>query len=527
MDLFAGPGGLAEGFSSVRDAEGQRPFSISLSVECEPSAHSTLTLRAFCRQFPDGGPKEYFEFLNGSTAAEPGWAETYPAQWAAAVKEAVCLELGKPEADAVLPDRLAALKASAGDRIIVIGGPPCQAYSLAGRARNKGKAGYVPAKDERHYLYREYIAILATLQPAAFVMENVRGLMSSLVDGEGMYQKVLADLRGAAGSDSYSLYALKHDDNGVPQLIPASLARDFLIFAEDYGVPQARHRIIIVGLRTDLIGTGMLSVSVADRAPEPATLRHVLSPMPALRSGLSKDDESSAWVTEAGRAARAVLTALRDAEETDLKKASDGAQAVNDGLRARHLKLERSSNQPAGVHRDCPTDLRDWLLDDRLFRLQSHSSRSHMPSDLARYFFASIFAETCGRSPVAADFPKALAPAHKNWNDNVFSDRFRVQRWDSPSTTITSHIAKDGHYFIHPDPVQCRALTVREAARLQTFPDNYFFKGNRSQQYVQVGNAVPPFLALQIGEALCRLLTSAAPAPTPAQTSEQAELEFS
>jgi DNA (cytosine-5)-methyltransferase 1 len=129
-----------------------------------------------------------------------------------------------------------------------------------------------------------------------------------------------------------------------------------------------------------------------------------------------------------------------------------------------------------------------------------------MRSDLERYFFASAFAALQGKSPSAEDYPAELAPAHENWSTGKFADRFRVQRWDAPSTTITSHISKDGHYFIHPDPLQCRSLTVREAARLQTVPDNYFFKGGRTAQYVQVGNAVPPLLAHHIGEALFSLL---------------------
>lgn len=131
-----------------------------------------------------------------------------------------------------------------------------------------------------------------------------------------------------------------------------------------------------------------------------------------------------------------------------------------------------------------------------------------MSSDLRRYVFAAAYAKQNGFSPKGhKGFSlEGLAPDHKNWESGVFSDRFRVQAENLTATTITSHISKDGHYFIHYDPQQCRSLSVREAARIQTFPDNYFFQGNRTEQFHQVGNAVPPLLAFKIARVVFRLL---------------------
>jgi DNA (cytosine-5)-methyltransferase 1 len=151
-----------------------------------------------------------------------------------------------------------------------------------------------------------------------------------------------------------------------------------------------------------------------------------------------------------------------------------------------------------------PAHKADWFIDKKLKGICNHETRGHIRADLHRYFFAAVFAQQFGRSPLLEDLPKALLPKHENvaaaLKETKFNDRFRVQLAGRPSTTVVSHISKDGHYYIHYDPSQCRSLTVREAARLQTFPDNYFFEGPRTEQYKQVGNAVPPLLAKQIAE---------------------------
>lgn len=508
VDLFAGPGGLAEGFSSIRDHDGSRPFEVVLSVEKEASAHRTLQLRSFLRQFVDVYPKEYYAFLNGE-AEEPDWASLYPKQWKASQAEALNLELGTRAAAMALDAHIARIRELFSGNIILIGGPPCQAYSLVGRARNKGIASYKASEDHRHFLYREYIRILDKLKPAVFVMENVKGLLSSSVDGELIFDQVLDDL-AEVGDGAYELVPL------TPKLTALPLAsgnrhrppREFIVCAEELGLPQARHRVIIVGIRKDIIKglcKDTLSKGLLRTTEDRVGVREVLRGMPKLRSGISgKDDNSEVW-------AKVVVKVAKEMGDLELPLTPRQLTAFQRYARKVSKKLARKtlgrkSRAEASFRASCPAPLRRWLKDSKLDRLPNHETRSHMVSDLRRYFFASLFAKITGRSPKAVDFPLALAPNHLSWDTGKFTDRFRVQQWNEPATTVTSHISKDGHYFIHPDPMQCRSLTVREAARLQTFPDNYLFMGNRTQQYVQVGNAVPPFLARKIAEALFGLL---------------------
>lgn len=511
VDIFAGPGGLAEGFSSVRNGEGDHAFSIALSVEKDDAAHSTLQLRSFLRQFGDALPQEYYDFLNGDIQ-EPDWKASYPAQWSAAEAEAWKMELGAKGVSRILNRRLDQIHRENGGNVILIGGPPCQAYSLAGRVRNQGKDNYQPQRDKRHFLYREYIRILDYLRPAAFVMENVKGILSSSVDGQSrIFDKVLEDLRADRGGGvRYELFALAPRARRQPEVGRIKpQAADFIVRAEDFGVPQARHRVIIVGIRADIakVLPDAWFSNLLERRRSSATVSHVLNGLPKLRSGLSRTKDGAEEWKRAVMAAMDRICGLDSGLPDEQQIAFTQAASRYRGAFGRLNSMPPRMGRGSGIAEACPPALRDWLTDHALREVPNHFARTHMESDLSRYFYAAVFAEVAGRSPKASDFPNELAPSHQNWTTGDFADRFRVQLPNSASTTITSHISKDGHYFIHPDPLQCRSLSVREAARLQTFPDNYLFKGNRTQQYVQVGNAVPPLLAKWIGEALWSLLS--------------------
>jgi len=500
IDLFAGPGGLAEGFCAYRDDTGERRFRIALSVEKEASAHRTLQLRAFLRQFDDGFPDEYYDWINKG-GEQPDWSHLYPEQWLAARNEAQCLELGTDAARDSLEQRLSELKELAGDRTIVIGGPPCQAYSLAGRSRNRGKEDYKPEEDRRHFLYEEYIRILDEVNPAAFVMENVKGLVSSSVNGQKVGDQILTDLASAGSGGGYILLPMTQPQ-GLLNGSAEPVMRDFIMRAEDHGVPQARHRIIILGVRRDLATADITQELVLADYPS-ASVKHVLRGMPTLRSGVSRSlDSWETWSTLVADALERITKVSIKSDPVLARKSLNRLKAFV----AKNRILDRDDSGPSVLTDSCPEDLSSWLQDTRIDRLPNHDTRSHMETDLFRYAFASVFALAHGRSPKSVDFPAELAPNHQNWASGNFSDRFRVQLWSKPSTTVTSHISKDGHYFIHPDPLQCRSLTVREAARLQTFPDNYLFLGNRTQQYVQVGNAVPPFLARNVAGSVWNVL---------------------
>ena len=501
VDLFSGPGGLAEGFSACPALDGGPVFRVALSIEKDPAAHRTLLLRAFLRKFGTAFPPQYHDFLNGLTDGEPDWSELYPSHWSEALDETRRLELGRLDASVFLRNRIELIRAEHGGRTVLLGGPPCQSYSVAGRARNVGNPSYDPDSDDRQSLYEEYVDVLRQLRPAVAVMENVKGMLSARRAGEPIFQDVMRKLERGNGSEGYRLLALD-PRSGAGWWDDGAAPGDFLVRTEEHGVPQTRHRIFVLCIRRD-VAQGLpedLVPRLRSRSGV-AAVDDIIGSMPSLRSRLSRGDSSASWK-------EAVRQAVERVEEAQPVMSREEGQRFRRSLERARGTLDGPDlpfADPVGgtrLPRGCPDDLRVWLEDESLDRLPNSETRAHIPDDLARYLFAAAFAHAFRRSPKTFDFPESLAPPHASWNTGKFDDRFRVQLPDRPSTTVTSHLSKDGHYFIHPDAGQVRSLTVREVARLQTFPDNYFFHGSRTEQYVQVGNAVPPFLAWQIAELL-------------------------
>jgi len=547
IDVFAGPGGLGEGFAAA--SFGDLRFDVRLSCEVDQVACQTLTLRKFFHLAQEEERNDYYRCITGEIT-QTELQNKHSKLWREAQSRVMNVELGNSGTRKDLHDRIRS--ATSGEEFVLVGGPPCQAYSVIGRSRRLGlgtnavddfDAGRERRKlarafysDPKHRLYREYLEIIALHSPIAFVMENVRGLTSArpTADSESgsMIRQILGDLQDpitALGVDEefvalsvaygrtnkaavrYRLCALTSGgSSNSPELFPeASLSpADFVVRSEEHGIAQTRHRVIIVGVRSDLlVGLGRLLTQPAVGA------RALLGDMPALRSKVS--DRMAGSSDEFASAIKAELHRIPPGEQSELE-----IPRYLQSLLGRPSKQNKRQGKQASP--SAPSDLRKWIVDPKLGAPVQHEARSHMASDLVRYLYCASFAAKHARSPRLTDWPIALRPKHKNvskrggkLHSSGFLDRFKVQgifdcvtkKW-APSSTITSHIAKDGHYYIHYDPAQCRSLTVREAARLQSFPDNYFFCGNRTQQYHQVGNAVPPFLAFQVAELVATMLSS-------------------
>ena len=356
-------------------------------------------------------------------------------------------------------------------RWALVGGPPCQAYSLVGRSRMMGRKDF--AADERHTLYLEYLRIIVDHRPPVFVMENVKGLLSATIDGKSAITRIVRDLShpgtaipGAPNDLSYKLYSLTEQTWRRRMWNP----RLFVVRAEEYGIPQARHRMFIVGIRGDLkVRPGSLRKMIAP------TVQQMIGSLPSIRSGLSKvKDSPAAWLSE-----------LRAISSMNVRRQLNGAVYAGDVAKALDFRNLIEVSSPRAISssrysmRKPAHDVLRSLYDDRLSVLTSHEARSHMASDLRRYLYAATFAEKTWRSPKLGPTSRKAAwitrMSRKPDGQDVLGQVPGAARRPRLHT-ITSHISKDGHYFIHYDPAQCRRPDGARGGAASDVPGQLFLR---------------------------------------------------
>jgi DNA (cytosine-5)-methyltransferase 1 len=282
VDIFAGAGGLGEGFSALGHEAARPFFETAIAAEMDKYAHKTLTLRAFYRQFPhQKAPQSYYDYIAGKR--ETPYTDETLAQWNNASRKVLHVELGKAEDDTLLDQRLEESLAGRDDWVL-LGGPPCQAYSTIGRWQYKSTDGHDIGRDSRAHLYKQYLRIIHKHCPKIFIMENVRGLLSSKY-----FKLIMNDLKKPnSRGQKYNLHSIVKplDESSTPKFEPS----DFLIRAEEYGIPQRRHRVIIMGV----LETCGVAPRILRKSNQVVSVDAAIGDLPKLRSGLSKLDNTDA-----------------------------------------------------------------------------------------------------------------------------------------------------------------------------------------------------------------------------------------
>lgn len=388
VDLFAGCGGLSEGFYK----EG---FKALLHLEINPTACETLKTRM-----------KYY-----------GYSE----------KEIECSVMCDDiTRDGVIEDIEKRLSEAVD---IIIGGPPCQAFSTVGRAQSPDSMN----SDPRNYLFENYLEILNKLQPELFIFENVKGMLTARPQGVKIFDKIISEMR--------KTYDVVDDPNIL------------LLNAADYGVPQIRERVIIIGIKKggkiklkseDIYKLIKKTHTIDGRngTQKYVTVREAISDLPKLKAGTGED------------------FSYRD-----------------DSIKNDFLNKIVSQD---GV-------------------IRNHIARNHNEKDQERYRILS-------KNKWQLKDLQEVRPDLVHHDPKHFGNRYTVQEFDKPGKTVVAHLYKDGNLFIHPDPEQARTFTVREAARIQSFPDDFVFEGSRTEQYKQVGNAVPPLMAQAFAKVIKKTL---------------------
>ncbi|MBQ9221166.1 DNA cytosine methyltransferase [Succinivibrio sp.] len=409
LDLFAGAGGLSEGFIRAN-------YSPVAHIEMDPAACYTLKTRVAYHWLKNNNNISiYNDYLNGLISREQFYSKVPQKE----LDSVLHYEISKENLPEIFNKVDSILDGAQLD--FIIGGPPCQAYSLAGRSRSKTNM----IGDKRNYLYLLYAEFLKRYKPKFFVFENVLGLLSAK-DQDGS----------------------KHFDNMRKLFSEIGYSTEFKVLtASDFGVLQNRKRIIMIGIK----GQEENFYPNLQVIKEHYLVNELFSDLPHLQSG------------------EGVNTPVKT-----LKYRGDYLYKVG---------IKEFPNEPITLHQSRPNNEQDL----QIYKIavnewnKSHKRISYM------------------------DLPEKLR-THSNIDS--FLDRFKVVAADLPcSQTIVAHIAKDGHYFIHPDITQNRSITPREAARIQTFPDNYYFesasgKPSRTLAFKQIGNAVPVHLAYVVASAL-------------------------
>jgi DNA (cytosine-5-)-methyltransferase len=404
IDLFSGAGGLTEGFRNQQ-------YKILGHVEKEKAACETLKLREVYYYLKKKNKLEvYNDFLNCKSSIEDLLKHVPQKK----LNKILNFEISQENIHSIFSffDDL-------GENVDgIIGGPPCQAYSTIGRARNASKK----SSDERIYLYKFYIHFLNKYQPKFFIFENVKGLLSFRdADDEFLLPRMKKEFEEAGYSLGYEVLNTKN-----------------------YGVPQSRERLIIFGVMNE----------------KKELIQEFFK-------NLKKYEEN----------------------EVDVKTAFQGLPS---------LKAGEVNNSYTNLSNDY---VEQNFLQDSKTPLTQNIARPNNSNDLAIYKIVAE-AKKNGKNIKYSELDSKLK-THKH--TDKFLDRFKALSWNSPSHTVVAHISKDGHHYIHPDTKQNRSITVREAARLQGFPDNYYFLDSRTSAFTQIGNAVPPIFSKKMADAILTL----------------------